>query len=76
MTLNKTSVSLLRRYIFEIAVVALCGVVSVLYFKVDSLNVFIRENLMQQNAAAQKALQENTNALNNFFYNQKQQFQR
>jgi hypothetical protein len=71
MTINKNTASLLRRYIFEVSIIGLAGAVCVLFWKVDRLNYFIQENLINQNIENRKAIEQNTNALTNFIqYNQ------
>lgn len=71
MTFNRTNASILRKYIYEFAIIGLSVAIVTIFWQMNSLNTFIREKLMQDNNDNRKAIEQNTNALNNFInYNQ------
>lgn len=71
MTASKETASLLRKYIYEAALMALAGAVITLFNMYLSLNDYVRNEMTKQNVEVVKQLTENTNALNQFNNNLK-----
>jgi hypothetical protein len=71
MTVTKESASLIRKYIYEVALIVLFGAVIKLTALYLDLNSYVRNEMVKQNLEVVKQLTENTNALNNFNNNLK-----
>jgi hypothetical protein len=58
--------SLLRKYIYEYALIALCGCVVFLFLAFNDLNSYIRKELQKDRVEMIKTIEQNTNAIRDF----------
>lgn len=63
---TQQKLSLIRRYIYEVVLVTLCLVVATLFQAYRDLNNSFMSHLQNDSEKMQGALNNNTNALNNF----------
>jgi CHASE1-domain containing sensor protein len=64
--LNEKSMSLLRKYIFEVVMFSLCTAVVYLFWTVSDLQLFIRNDLINDKIILTKTIEKNTEAINDF----------
>lgn len=61
----------LRKYIYEIALIALASAVVTLFLMFNDLNKFIRDSLIQDRTRLEITVENNTKAINEFLIHQK-----
>lgn len=71
MSLNDINPGLLRKYLYEYVLLALVSCVVYLFLSFNSLNKFIREELVQQRVELIKTVEYNTGTINRFIDTQK-----
>jgi len=76
MSLTEVQPGLVRKYFYEYVLMALCGCIVYLFLSFNSLNAFIRTELMQQRTDVIKAVEQNTNVINDFLNYQREQLKK
>lgn len=66
MSLNNIDPGHLRKYLYEYALLALVACIVYLFLSFNSLNEFIRKELIQQRTELIRVVEHNSNTLNNF----------
>lgn len=71
MSLSDVNPGLLRKYLYEYVLLALVSCVVYLFLSFNSLNEFIRKELLQQRVELVKTIEYNTGTINRFIDIQK-----
>jgi hypothetical protein len=72
MNLSDINPGAVRKYLYEYVLLALVSCVVYLFLSFNSLNEFIRRELIQQRVELVKTVEHNSNTINNFLQRQKQ----